>query len=189
MPELHYPKPYVFTDARRNKEYTGPGTFDVPEDAVDQYINRGWQRPDADEDESEVVVEDEDTAEAETVYDAEAKPAEAGNESTASSTPAPDDEPEGVDEQPPSEQSDDDGEPVSAEEPEPDQVEYDDLTVSELEEVLDDRAAEFSNERLRKLIDHEKSNKNRKSALKALRSHLDDEDADADEDAGSEAEE
>lgn len=173
MPELHYPKPYVFTDARRNKRYTGPGTFDVPEDAVEQYINRGWTRPESDENTS-VAVEDEHQEDAETVYDAEAKPAESdtADEMTATGSEDVDDAPE----PPASDTSGDepvDGVVTDSDADSVDQVEYADLTVSELEEVLDDRAAQFDDERLRKLIDHEKETKNRKGALKALRAHLD----------------
>lgn len=179
MPELHYPKPYVFTDSRRNKEYTGPGTFDVPEDAVEQYISRGWTRPESDEN-TEVAVEDEHQEDAETVYSADAKPAEADTaDAVAASAPEDvDDAPESP-EPPASDTADekpDEGVVAESEADTGDQVEYGDLTVSELREVLSDRGEQLSDERLRSLIEHEQENKNRKGALKALRKHLDDDD-------------
>lgn len=186
MPELHYPKPYVFSDARRSTKYTGPGTFEVPEDAVEQYLERGWTRPETDEN-TAVAVEDEHQADAETVYDADAKPAEADTaEDVAATAPEDVDGDEAVESEP--ESPEPSAAETSGDEPEAgvvtedddadadenvDQVEYDDLTVSELEEVLDDRAAQFDDERLQKLIDHEKANKNRKGALQALESHRD----------------
>lgn len=43
--ELHWPRESRFTDAARDAEYVGPGTFEVPGDAEEQYRERGWQDP------------------------------------------------------------------------------------------------------------------------------------------------
>jgi hypothetical protein len=47
--ELHWPRESTFHDPRgedgEETYYTGPGTFDVPDGKVDQYLNRGWQHP------------------------------------------------------------------------------------------------------------------------------------------------
>lgn len=195
MPELRYPKPFVFVDSRRSKEYTGPGTFDVPEDAVEQYLNRGWERVSASADEGEsessaessdgdvdVEVEETDDEDADVVYDAEAKPAEAGEESTATATGTPggaDAHADEDDDPSPEEthaESDRSSEPIVID-PDDDAggeslVAYGDLTINELKDVLNERASELSTGQLRKLLSHEEENKNRKGAIRALESHL-----------------
>lgn len=181
MPELHYPKPYVFSDSRRNREYTGPGTFDVPEDAVEQYLSRGWTRPESDEN-TDVAVEDEHQEDAETVYDAAAKPAESGTaDDVAATAPEDVDDVDDVVDEPPEPPADETADATVSIVTESDDVdadsvdaiEYGNLTVNELKEVLNDRAAQLDAARLRTLIEHEKGAKNRKGALKALRAHLD----------------
>lgn len=47
--ELHWPRKGTFQDPDRDAEYVGPGTFEVPADAVDQYLNRGWEQPSSEE--------------------------------------------------------------------------------------------------------------------------------------------
>lgn len=41
---LQYPKAGYFTDRQRDERYEGPCEADVPEDAVEQYLSRGWER-------------------------------------------------------------------------------------------------------------------------------------------------
>ena len=35
-------------DNTEERRYVGPGTFEVPDAMVDAYLDRGWERPDAD---------------------------------------------------------------------------------------------------------------------------------------------
>lgn len=43
--ELHWPRKGTFQDHQRDAEYDGPGTFEVPAEAEDQYLDRGWEQP------------------------------------------------------------------------------------------------------------------------------------------------
>lgn len=47
--ELHWPRKSTFHDPRgesgEETHYEGPGTFEVPDGKVDQFLNRGWKRP------------------------------------------------------------------------------------------------------------------------------------------------
>ena len=53
--ELHWPRRATFVEPSADgfddeeRRYVGPGTFEVPDDAVDAYLDRGWERPDADD--------------------------------------------------------------------------------------------------------------------------------------------
>lgn len=49
------------TEERR---YVGPGTFEVPDGMVDAYLDRGWERPDADTEEAPAAASQPDPAEA-----------------------------------------------------------------------------------------------------------------------------
>lgn len=53
MVELRLTRRTTFTDRDRDVAYNGPGTFDVPEEAEEQYLGRGMWQPadefDADE--------------------------------------------------------------------------------------------------------------------------------------------
>lgn len=70
MAKLRLPYHTRFIDRQRNKKYQGPGTFDVPEDAVEHYKTRRWVEPDSESEqtgetiENEFVEEDSDTPEA-----------------------------------------------------------------------------------------------------------------------------
>lgn len=44
MVTLRWPRSSYFTDRARNERYEGPGTFEVPDDAEEQYLSRGWER-------------------------------------------------------------------------------------------------------------------------------------------------
>lgn len=48
MAELHWPRGSQFRDPARGFTFTGPGTTEVPDDAVDRYLERGWEQPDED---------------------------------------------------------------------------------------------------------------------------------------------
>jgi len=53
-------------DDSEERRYVGPGTFDVPDAMVDQYLDRGWERPDdAATDEAPPAAEQDDPAEPE----------------------------------------------------------------------------------------------------------------------------
>lgn len=51
--ELHWPRRSTFHEPAsagsdqntQERHYDGPGTFEVPDEMVDQYLSRGWQRP------------------------------------------------------------------------------------------------------------------------------------------------
>jgi len=53
MPHLYWPRRGKFVDHDRNDEYHGEGVYEVPEDAVDQYLARGWEHTDDDHDETD----------------------------------------------------------------------------------------------------------------------------------------
>jgi hypothetical protein len=39
-------------DNTEERRYVGPGTFEVPDEMVESYLDRGWERPDAGESEA-----------------------------------------------------------------------------------------------------------------------------------------
>ena len=43
MTTLYYPKRMKFVDYGRNFEVVGPGEFEVEEDAVEEYLDCGWE--------------------------------------------------------------------------------------------------------------------------------------------------
>jgi len=49
--ELHWPRRSTFIEAPRqgaddqSHHYEGPATYEVPDDSVDHYLDRGWVRP------------------------------------------------------------------------------------------------------------------------------------------------
>lgn len=49
MVHLRYPKDGYFTDRKRDERYEGPCEANVPEDAVEQYLARGWERIEVDD--------------------------------------------------------------------------------------------------------------------------------------------
>ena len=52
-------------DNTEERRYVGPGTFEVPDAMVDAYLDRGWERPDADStEESPAATDQPDPAEA-----------------------------------------------------------------------------------------------------------------------------
>ena len=52
-------------DNTEERRYVGPGTFEVPDEMVDAYLDRGWERPDADStEEAPAATEQPDPAEA-----------------------------------------------------------------------------------------------------------------------------
>jgi hypothetical protein len=69
--ELHWPRRSTFIEAPSQgsddqaHHYEGPGTYEVPDDSVDQYLDRGWVRPEeADSgEESPAAVEQDELAE------------------------------------------------------------------------------------------------------------------------------
>jgi len=66
METLHWPRRSQFRDPQRDLRFSGPGTFEVPEEAADEYRSRGWQDPPEeaqDESESEADTEEEDPEE------------------------------------------------------------------------------------------------------------------------------
>lgn len=54
--ELHWPRRATFLegasdgseDNTEERRYVGPGTFEVPDEMVETYLDRGWERPDQD---------------------------------------------------------------------------------------------------------------------------------------------
>lgn len=62
--ELYWPHDRMFRDTQNREEYVGEGTHEVPDDAVDRFLDRGWQLPadaeeidaDADQDTDELDV-------------------------------------------------------------------------------------------------------------------------------------
>lgn len=163
MVKLLYPNDYRFVDHERNETYDGRGVYDVPEDAVDQYLERGWEEPDnedlLDASEAEVVVsEDEDST---------------GPDPVAESDDLSDEATEDADADADADAEDDESQ---------EQVVYEDLTVSEIEEALATR--EFSDDELREMLAFERQNKDRKGAIDALETELRDAAAATDADAG-----
>ena len=78
--ELHYPRRATFVERSphgndsEERRYQGPGTFEVPDDVVDLYLDRGWERPDADTEEATAAVDQPDPeAAAEAEADAESE--------------------------------------------------------------------------------------------------------------------
>lgn len=63
--ELHWPRRSTFVelDAEgaddEEHRYIGPGTFEVPDEMVDAYLDRGWERPDEDQSAPPVAEQDE----------------------------------------------------------------------------------------------------------------------------------
>lgn len=62
MPELYWPNDSMFRDAETDTEYIGEGTYDVDDDRVDEFLERGWQEADEadDSDDSDDSSGDED---------------------------------------------------------------------------------------------------------------------------------
>lgn len=59
MVELHWPRNTIFTDRENEERYDGPGTFEVPEESVDHYLDRGWERIDEDSESADTDADDE----------------------------------------------------------------------------------------------------------------------------------
>lgn len=161
MVKLLYPHDYRFVDRERDKTYDGRGVYDVPDDAKDQYLERGWEEPD-DEDlldasEAEVVVDGSDES---TGPDPVAEADDLSDEATG----------------------DGDADEEQEQEQEQEQVVYEDLTVSEIEEALATR--EFSDDELREMLSFERENKDRKGAIEAIENELRDTSAATDAGAG-----
>ena len=170
MVQLRYPDPYRFTDRERGETYDGPGVFDVPDDAVEQYLERGWEEVDGDAvdaSDAEVAVDDsEESAGPDPVAEADGLSDEATADGDADGDSEDDDDQE--------------------------QMVYEDLTVSEVKDVLASR--EFSDDELRDMLAFERENKDRKGAIDALEDELRDaaatsepDDADADGEDGDSA--
>lgn len=185
MANLHYPKPFVFTDSERGVKYDGPGTYDVPDERVEQYLSRGWERP---EDAADGTDEDEYEKSSENMPDQEPAssgtgdpehvdtddPEEAGDRegstTDAEDDPAADpaqDVDDGTGGDTAAGESDTEADAEETEEP----IQYDDLTITEIEELLASR--EFDDSELRDLIEYEEENKGRSGAVDALESALD----------------
>lgn len=49
MTELYWPNDHAFIDFNRDFEAHGEGTYDVPDDAEEQYLERGWLESEDDE--------------------------------------------------------------------------------------------------------------------------------------------
>ena len=67
MTELRWTRESTFHDGQRNFRATGPGVYDVPEDAVEDYLDHrsdAWERVDDGGDEGESDSDQEDDAEA-----------------------------------------------------------------------------------------------------------------------------
>jgi hypothetical protein len=63
MTELRWTRDSTFHDGERNFRATGPGVYDVPEEAVEEYLDHrsgAWERPeeDGDEETDEASAED-----------------------------------------------------------------------------------------------------------------------------------
>ena len=66
MTELRWTRESTFHDGQRNFRATGPGVYDVPEDAVEDYLelrSGAWERVDDGGDEEESDGDQEDDAE------------------------------------------------------------------------------------------------------------------------------
>lgn len=77
--ELHFPRRATFVERPhmgedgQERRYAGPGTFEVPEDHVDLYLERGWERPDeSGEDAAPVESETTESEDGDTVEEADA---------------------------------------------------------------------------------------------------------------------
>ena len=67
MTELRWTRESTFHDGQRNFRATGPGVYDVPEDAVEDYLDHrsdAWERVDDGGDEGQSDSDQEDDAEA-----------------------------------------------------------------------------------------------------------------------------
>jgi hypothetical protein len=80
--ELHWPRRSTFVESSADGEdseerrYVGPGTFDVPDELLDSYLDRGWERPDADESTEAPEAADQDASESDAEPEAEGFDAE-----------------------------------------------------------------------------------------------------------------
>lgn len=166
MVDLYYPEPFRFTDPERGFEYDGPGTTDVPEEAVEQYLKRGWKRTDedgepVDTDDSDELPDQEPassgTGDPEHVDTDEPERAEdrQGPTTDAEADPAAD----------PAAEVDD-----SEDDSDSEVVDYDELTVAEVEDLLGSR--EFEEDELRDLLEHERETRDRKGAKDAIEAEL-----------------
>lgn len=59
MTELRWTRDTTFVDVERGDRYRGSGVYDVPDDRVEAYLGRGWERVDSegehDEEDGEVL--------------------------------------------------------------------------------------------------------------------------------------
>lgn len=77
MAELHWPREGQFRDRSRDFTFTGPGTTEVPDDAEEQYRERGWQDPPEEAESPPAAAQDETEADADAEAEAEGFDAEA----------------------------------------------------------------------------------------------------------------
>lgn len=75
MVELHWPRRSTFRDRSRDFAFTGPGTTEVPDDAEQQYRERGWQDPPEESEAPPVAAQEPEETEADADPD-EAEPEE-----------------------------------------------------------------------------------------------------------------
>lgn len=77
MSELHWPRESTFADVQDGDTVRyGQGTHEIPEDRVDHYLARGWERPEADQADTApepATQETEPDAEADTEADADGR--------------------------------------------------------------------------------------------------------------------
>ena len=65
MIELRWTRDSTFHDGERNFRATGPGIYDVPEEAVDEYLDHrsgAWERPEETSDEEQTADSQDDGA-------------------------------------------------------------------------------------------------------------------------------
>lgn len=60
MVHLRYPYAGYFTDHERDERYEGPCEADIPEENVEHYLTRRWERVEDEEDDVEDVAESEE---------------------------------------------------------------------------------------------------------------------------------
>lgn len=173
MPELHYPNPFTFTDPDRDERYRGPCTANVDEDAVDHYLERGWEWPEeADESSAEDESPDQepassgtgdpdhvDTAGTEDAGDRQ------GPTTDAEADPVADTAAEAED-------GDGDGSGSGSGDDEPFLETYKGRTIAEVEDLLDEQS--FTVDELREMLEHEQEDKDRSGAVDALEDALED---------------
>jgi hypothetical protein len=65
MTELRWTRDSTFHDGERNFRATGPGVYDVPEEAVEEYLDHrsgAWERPEETSDEEQSTDSQDDSA-------------------------------------------------------------------------------------------------------------------------------